>query len=42
LYVLREPLTGENAVTEMILNGLARAARNRERLGADGNLVRYQ
>jgi len=42
LAVLREPLAGVNAVTEMILNGLARAARNRKRLGADGNPVRYQ
>ncbi len=40
--VLREPQVGGNAVTGMILNGLARAARNRRKLGAAGNLVRYQ
>jgi len=40
--VFRESLTGENAVTKMILNGLVRAARNREKVGADGNPVRYQ
>jgi hypothetical protein len=33
---------GENAVAEIILNGLASAARNRKRIGADGNPVRYQ
>jgi len=42
LYVLRESLAGENAAAEMILNGLARAARNRKKVGADGNPVRYQ
>ncbi len=42
MAVLREPPAGENAVTVMVPNGLARAARNRKRLGADGNPVRYQ
>lgn len=40
--VFREPSVGENAVTGIILNGLARAARNQMRIGAAGNLDRYQ
>ncbi len=42
MAVLREPPSGENAAAVVILNGLARAARNLRRLGADGNPVRYQ
>lgn len=42
MHVFREPPDGENAVAEIILNGLARAARNQLKVGADGNPVRYQ
>ena len=42
MAVPREPPPGENAAAAIIMNGLARAARNRKKLGADGNPVRYQ
>ncbi len=42
MYVLREPLVGENAVAEMILNGLVRVTRNRKGVDVNGNPVRYQ
>lgn len=42
MAVLRELPVGEKAVAEAIRNGLARAARNRREVDADGNSVRYQ
>lgn len=38
----REPLAGENAAAIVILNGLARAVRNRKKVGTDGGPARYQ
>ena len=41
-YSIKRAAVGGSAVVGAIRNGLARAARNQGRVGADGDLARYQ